>query len=56
MPKKIIAFLLGILSFFLMFAIGESFGIVAVFLGPGIYYAIAQFLLSRGNPHALFKD
>ena len=56
MTKKIIAFILGLISFFLMFALGEGFGINVAFFGIGIYYLISQYFLSRGNPHALFKD
>ena len=56
MTKKIIAFILGLISFFLMFALGEGLGINVAFLGIGIYYLISQYFLSRGNPQALFKD
>jgi hypothetical protein len=56
MDKKIIAFILGFLSFFLMFILGEGIGIYAAFIGMGIYYLISQYFLSRGNPQALFKD
>jgi hypothetical protein len=56
MNKKIIAFILGLISFFLMFALGEGLGIGAAFLGIAIYYLISQYFLSRGNPQALFKD
>ena len=56
MNKKIIAFILGLISFFLLFALGEGFGINVAFLGIGVYYLISQYFLSRGNPQALFKD
>ena len=56
MPKKIIAFILGLISFFLFFALGEELGIKVAFLGICIYYFISQYFLSRGNPQALFKD
>ena len=56
MAKKIIAFILGLISFFLMFALGEGFAMNVAFFGIGIYYLISQYILSRGNPNALFKD
>lgn len=54
MAKKIIALILGIISFFLMFALGETFGVSVAFIAIGIYYLFSQFLLSRGNPRALY--
>lgn len=56
MSKRITALILGLISFFLMFPIGESFGVHVAFIGIGFYYLISQYFLSRGNPHALFKD
>lgn len=56
MTKPVIAFLLGIVPFFLLFALGETFGMGAAFSGIGIFCFICQFFLSRGNPHALFGD
>ena len=56
MAKKIIALILGIISFFLMFALGESFGVPIAFIAIGIYYLFSQFLLSRGNTRALYED
>ncbi len=56
MAKKISAFILGVISFFLMFALGESFGVAVAFLAIGIYYLAFQFLLSRGNSRALYED
>ena len=56
MAKKLAALTLGIISFFLMFAVGEELGIVAAFIFIAVYYLAAQFLLSRGNPNALEQD
>jgi len=56
MAKKIIAVILGIISFFIMFAVGEPFGVIVGFSFIGIYYMFIQFLLSRGNPRALYED
>ena len=56
MAKKIIAIILGIISFFLMFALGESFGVPIAFIAIGIYYLLSQFFLSRGNTRALYED
>ena len=56
MAKKIIALILGIISFFLMFALGETFGVPIAFIAIGIYYLFSQFFLSRGNNRALYED
>lgn len=56
MAKKIIALILGIISFFLMFVLGESFGVATAFIAIGIYYLFSQFFLSRGNTRALYED
>ena len=56
MAKKIIALILGVISFFLMFVLGESFGVTTAFIVIGIYYLCAQFFLSRGNARALYED
>ncbi|MCB0265698.1 MAG: hypothetical protein KDH95_21740 [Calditrichaeota bacterium] len=56
MAKKIVALILGIVSFFLMFAVGEPFGIYIAFIVIGIYYLLSQFFLSLGNPRALYED
>lgn len=56
MAKRMLALVLGIISFFLFFFIGEEVGLAAGFIGSGIYYFIAQFLLSRGNPVAPRND
>jgi hypothetical protein len=58
MPKPIIAFFLGVLSFviyrFFLEILGEY--ISAVFIILAAYFFICQFLLSRGDPHAFCKD
>lgn len=58
------AFLLGLLSFFLMMFIGEflvkplgeTMGLLATFSALAVYFFICQFLLSRGNPDAWRSD
>jgi len=56
MVKKITALILGVISFFLMLAIGEEFGAPIGFSFIGIYYLFSQFYLSRGNARALYED
>jgi hypothetical protein len=54
--KIVVAFLLGVLSFFLIFLLGEIFGDYALFIGMGAYFLISQYMLSRGNPQAVRMD
>jgi hypothetical protein len=57
LPRKVVvAFFLGLLSFLLIFLLGEVFGDYALFIGMGVYFLVAQYLLSRGNPQAIRKD
>ncbi len=63
MPKAALAFLLGVISFFLLFFIGEpatyhlgDVGLIPTFLLMAVYFFICQFQLSRGNPDAYRKD
>ncbi len=56
MVKKVLAVILGILSFFLMFAVGEPFGITAALVAVGIYHFTCQLVLSWGNSRALYDD
>jgi len=63
MPKIIAAFVLGILSFFLMFALGETAlhyfgdaGLIPAFIVTAAYFFFCQFRLSRGHAEALRKD
>jgi hypothetical protein len=48
--------LLGFVSLFLMFFLGESFGEPAMYIGVGIFALCAQLFLSRGHVAALRKD
>jgi|GEM_PF-776886 len=62
--KVLIAFFLGLFSFILFMFVGETadyrLGDIAAYIVIVIvmlaYFFICQFLLSRGNPNALFKD
>ena len=64
MSKVFGAFLLGVLSFVVFMFVGETadniFGVIAApiatFILMAAYFFICQFLLSRGNPHAFYKD
>jgi hypothetical protein len=63
MPRAKTAVFLGILSFFLMFIIGEpasehlgNAGLVLTFILMAAYFFLCQFRLSRGNPNAYRKD
>lgn len=63
MPKTLLAFLLGVLSFLLFFFIGEpashylgNAGLIVTFILMAAYFFICQFQLSRGNPNAYRKD
>ena len=63
MPKALVAFFLGVLSFFLMFFIGETgihhfgdTGLIPTFILMAAYFFSCQFRLSRGNPDALGQD
>jgi hypothetical protein len=62
-PRALVAVFLGILSFFLMFIIGEpashqlgNAGLVLMFILMAAYFFLCQFRLSRGNPNAYRKD
>ena len=54
--KILLSFFLGLLSIFLMFGLGETWGDHAMFPGMAAYFLISQYLLSRGNPQAVRKD
>jgi len=63
MSKISKAFLMGVFSFFLFFAIGEAAsenlgdaGEVLAFILMAAYFFFCQFRLSRGNPDAYRKD
>ena len=51
-----VAILLGFISLFLLFVLGETLGEKAAFVGVGGYALLAQFFLSRGHREALRKD
>ena len=50
------AFILGLLSFPLLFMVGESLGMAAAFATLAVYFFACQFLMSRGNPAVLRED
>jgi len=63
--KVLIAFFLGLFSLYpLMFVgseatqefLGDIAAIIVIVIVMMAYFFICQFLLSRGNPNALFKD
>jgi 4-hydroxybenzoate polyprenyltransferase len=54
--KIVLSFLLGLLSVFLMFFLGEVWGEHAMFPGMAAYFLISQYLLSRANPQAVRQD
>ena len=54
--RCLVAFLLGFVSLFLMFFLGESFGEPAMYVGVGAFALCAQLFLSRGHVAALRKD
>jgi hypothetical protein len=64
MSKALVAFFLGLFSFFLYMFVGESFseyfseyvGFAAAFILMSAYFFFCQFFLSRGNPKAFPKD
>ena len=63
MPKVLAAFFLGVLSFFLMFLLGETAtyyfgdtGLIPTFILLAAYFFFCQFRLSRGRADALRQD
>ncbi len=63
MPKALLAFLLGVVSFFLFSFIGEpasqylgDAGPIVAFILMAAYFFICQYQLSRGNPNAYRRD
>jgi peptidoglycan/LPS O-acetylase OafA/YrhL len=54
--KVVMAVILSVCSFFLMFFLGEGLGDHALFIGMGAYFLISQYFLSRGNSQAHRKD
>ena len=54
--RWLVAILLGFVSLFLLFFLGESFGEPAMYMGVGAFSLCAQLFLSRGHVAALRKD
>jgi hypothetical protein len=54
--KLLIAFLLGLVSLFVMMFVGETAGGLAAFAAMAGYFFVCQFLLSRGHADAHRKD
>lgn len=54
--RWLVGILLGFVSLFLMFFLGESFGEPAMYVGVGAFALCAQLFLSRGHVAALRKD
>ena len=54
--RWLVAILLGFVSLFLLFFLGESFGEPAMYIGVGAFALCAQLFLSRGHVAALRKD
>ena len=56
LSRWLVALLLGFVSLFLLFFLGESFGELAMYIGVGAFALCAQLFLSRGHVAALRKD
>jgi len=56
LSRWLVGILLGFVSLFLMFFLGESFGEPAMYIGVGAFALCAQLFLSRGHATALRKD
>ena len=56
LSRWLVAILLGFVSLFLLFFLGESFGEPAMYMGVGAFSLCAQLFLSRGHVAALRKD
>ena len=54
--RCLVAFLLGFVSLFLLFFLGESLGDAAMYIGVGAYALCAQLFLSRRHVAALRTD
>jgi hypothetical protein len=50
------AFVLGLVALLPAVLLEETPGPLAALLGTGTYFLVAQFFLSRGNPHAFLDD
>jgi putative effector of murein hydrolase len=56
MRKTWIAFLLGLPSFLVLMGVGETAGLTVAFTSLAVYFFVCQFLLSRTNADAYWKD
>ncbi len=56
LSRWLVGILLGFVSLFLMFFLGESFGEPAMYIGVGVFALCAQLFLSRGHVAALRRD
>ena len=56
MKRMVLAFILGLVSFFVFILSGEALGLLGAFGSLAVYFFLCQFLLSRGNPDAVRKD
>lgn len=54
--RWLLAILLGFVSLFLLFFLGESFGEPAMYIGVGVFSLFTQLFLSRGHVAAPRKD
>ena len=56
LSRWLVAILLGFVSLFLLFFLGESFGEPVMYIGVGAFSLCAQLFLSRGHVAALRTD
>ena len=56
LSRQLVAILLSFVSLFLLFALAESLGEMASYIGVGAFSLCAQLFLSRGHVAALRKD
>ena len=56
LARCLVGFLLGFISLFLLFFLGETFGDAAMYIGVGAYALCAQLFLSRRHVAALRMD
>ena len=56
MKKVVFAFLLGLVAFPVLMFVGETWGLFPAFAALAVLFFVCQFLLSRDNPNALWRD
>ena len=56
MKKVVFALLLGLIAFPVVMFFGENFGLPVGLTALAVFFFVCQFLVSRGNPNALWKD